>query len=365
MNMPTICFISNLFPSKSDPTFGSFVENSYQQLEKMGYYLRPPIVIDGRLKSVKKLLAYFKFIFSGLCALTLQKNDLYYFHYLTYSTLSLLPVLPFKKVKYIVNIHGDDLVGARLIHKIMGLPSSYILKHSVKVIVPSNYFKQKVLSLHPHISEKKIIISPSSGINSDIFYPKELVQKNDKKIHFGYVSRIDEGKGWQIMLQAISILKTDSPNLYKNLKLSVYGKGNQTKELTDMINNLNINETVTYYGAAQHRDLGAIFRSFDYFLFPTIRESLGLVAIEALACGTPVICSDIEPLTEFVVEGKNGHLFKKNSATQLSKNIEACYSISSDEYHNLANNSIQSVQDFESSKVMHDLNQNIRNCHLN
>lgn len=358
--MNTICFISNLYPSKSDPTFGSFVEYSYQQLGKMGFCLRPPIVINARLTPVKKILAYSKFILTGFYALTMQKNDLYYFHYLTYSTLCLLPVLPFKKIKYVVNIHGDDLVGTRLIHKIMGLPSPYILKHAVKVIVPSNYFKKKVLSLHPHISENKIIISPSSGINPDIFYPKGVSTKTKKDLHFGYVSRIDEGKGWQIMLEAISMLKRDNPDLYKNFKLSVYGKGSQVKEFTEMIKNLHLYDTVMYYGAAHHNELGAIFRSFDYFLFPTTRESLGLVAIEALACGTPVICSDIEPLTEFIIEGKNGYLFEKYSSIKLFNSIKDCYSIPLDNYQALVNNSVHSAKDFESSKVMNKLNQNLR-----
>ncbi|MBU2891915.1 glycosyltransferase family 4 protein [Colwellia sp. D2M02] len=357
--MKRIGFISNLFPSKKDPTFGSFVGLSYQQLQAMGYQLSEPIVIDARVSALKKLLAYVKFVSSGVSALLSNKYDFFYIHYLTYSTLCLLPVLPFKKIKYLVNIHGDDLVGTRFIHKVMGLPSSYILKHAEAVVVPSLYFKRQLLARHNFIKESHIIISESAGFREDIFYAKDATQLTKAKtgLHFGYISRVDEGKGWELMLTAFSLLQKNNPKEYSQATLSVYGAGAQTAAFIDMVSKLNLGDVVSYYGPLSQKELGAKYRSFDYFLFPTRRESFGLVAVEALGCGTPVICSEIEPLTDMVFHNNNGFLFTDGCAEHLYRSISHCFSLAPEDYLVLSQSAINSAEQYKSTHVakrLHD-----------
>ncbi len=353
--MKKICFISNLFPSEKDPSFGSFVGLSYQQLKKMGYSLSKPIVINARVGKFKKLLAYIKFFFAGLKAVLSSKYDFFYIHYLTYSTLCLLPVLPFKKVKYLVNIHGDDLVGTRLIHKIVGLPSTYILKRATAIVVPSLYFKRELLARHAHVDESKIIISESAGFREDFFYPAEgepnPLRNPTEGLHFGYISRVDEGKGWELMLAAFAQLKEKNPTKYANSRLSVYGAGFQAPEFNAMVLQLNLSDVVTYYGPLVQKELGDKYRSFDYFLFPTRRESFGLVAVESLACGTPVICSAIEPLTDMLFHGDNGFLFKDGCADGLYANILRCFDMTKEDSLVLREQAVKSASQYKSERV--------------
>ncbi|MFT5758755.1 MAG: glycosyltransferase involved in cell wall biosynthesis [Alteromonadaceae bacterium] len=357
--MKSICFISNLFPSREDPSFGSFVGLSYQQLKNMGYHVDEPIVINVRLKPFKKIIAYSQFFLKGIIALMNKKYDLFYIHYLTYSTLCLLPVLPFKKVTYLINIHGDDLVGTRLIHKIMGLPSGYVLKHASAVVVPSEYFKTQLLARFPFICQKKIVISESGGFKEDIFFPKDKDKTSEPLLHFGYISRVDEGKGWEVMLQALSILKQEETDKYTRLTVSVYGAGAQKEKFQGMVNKLELNDIVTYYGPLEQSGLGGKYRSFDYFLFPTRRESFGLVAIESLACGTPVICSEIEPLTDIIRNGDNGFLFESGSSDALYEKIVDCFGISKKSYEQLSENALLSADFFRSVNVSERLHQKI------
>lgn len=361
MSIKNICFISNLFPSIKDPTFGSFVGLSYQQLKGMGYNLSQPIVINARVGALKKLLAYIKFFWSGLKALLNNKYDFFYIHYLTYSTLCLLPVLPFKNVKYLVNIHGDDLVGTRLIHKVMGLPSAYILKHASAIVVPSLYFKRQLLIRHPFVNEERIIISESAGFREDFFYPRDVQYTESTtesdNLHFGYISRVDEGKGWELMLSAFALLKKNNPNKYAKSKLSVYGAGAQVPAFHAMVLRLNLSDVVTYYGPLPQKELGNKYRSFDYFLFPTRRESFGLVAIESLACGTPVICSAIEPLTDMLSHNHNGFLFEDGNSDDMYNNIVNCFDITEKCYSLLREQAVTSAEPYKSkyvAKRLHD-----------
>lgn len=357
--MKKVCFISNLFPSKKDPTFGSFVGLSYEQLKNMGYELDKPIVMDARVGPFKKLLAYIVFFIKGIKAVLNSKYDFYYIHYLTYSTLCLLPILPFKKVNYLINIHGDDLVGTRLIHKIMGSTSSYILKHASAVVVPSAYFKRNLLELHPHVTESKVVISESAGFKESIFFPKKQIIAPKDKLHFGYISRVDEGKGWELMLEALSQLKKNNISEFSKLRLSVYGAGVQAPLFLDMVKKLKLENTVKYYGPLEQSELGEKYRSFDFFLFPTRRESFGLVAAESLGCATPVICSEIEPLTDIVFNCKNGYLFKDGSSEDLYTKILHCFTLSSDEYESLAIAAIDSSNCYKSEAVSQKLYENM------
>jgi glycosyltransferase involved in cell wall biosynthesis len=355
MSIKNICFISNLFPSDKDPSFGSFVGLSYQQLKNMGYNLSKPIVINARVGKFKKLLAYIKFFFLGLKATINSKYDFFYIHYLTYSTLCLLPILPFKKVKYLVNIHGDDLVGTRFIHKFMGLPSAYILKNATAVVVPSLYFKRQLLARHPFIEEYKVIISESAGFREDFFYPPiveetETINQNDN-LHFGYISRVDEGKGWEVMLTAFALLKEKNPVEYARSTLSVYGAGAQASAFSKMVLQLRLSDVVTYYGPLAQKELGDKYRSFDYFLFPTRRESFGLVAVESLACGTPVICSAIEPLTDMLFHGDNGFLFKDGCSDSLYENIKSCFALTKKSTLLLREHAVKSANQYKSEHV--------------
>ncbi len=359
--MKKICFISNLFPSKKDPSFGSFVGLNFQQLKGMGYELGRPIVIDARVKALPKLLAYLRFVLSGVKAVLNSKSyDFFYIHYLTYSTLCLIPVLPFKKVKYLVNIHGDDLVGNRLIHKIMGIPSGYILKHATAIVVPTQYFKRQLLLLYPFVALNKVIISESGGFREDIFYPKNKKSLDESApLHFGYISRIDEGKGWELMLEAFALLKEHQPEKYSRTILSVYGAGAQTNEFLAMVQKLKLEDVVSYYGPLEQTKLGDKYRSFDYFLFPTRRESFGLVAIESLACGTPIICSEIEPLIDLVTHADNGYLFEDGCIIALYENILNCYSLNDESYASLSKSAISSVEKYKSVQVANRLHKEI------
>jgi len=359
--MKNIGFISNLFPSKSDPSFGSFVGLNFQQLKNIGYNIENPIVIDARVKSFEKILAYLKFFGKGIRELIFSKNDFFYIHYLTYSTLCLLPVLPFKNIRYVINIHGDDLVGTRLIHRIMGLPSSYILKKATAIVVPTLYFKRELLKRHKGVHESKIIISESGGYRENIFFPKPIITDINNHLHFGYISRIDEGKGWEVMLYALAELKKLEPLLFNRLNVSVYGAGSQIELFHQLVNELGLQDVVRYLGAMGQAELGDKYRSFDYFIFPTRRESFGLVAVEALACGIPVICSEIEPLTDIITHNKDGFLFKDGDALALCELISKCFSIDKDCYNTMSNQAVLSAERYSEKNVMDRLSNDLIN----
>jgi glycosyltransferase involved in cell wall biosynthesis len=245
----------------------------------------------------------------------------------------------------------------------MGLPSAYILNRATAIVVPSVYFKRQLLDRHTFVDEDKVIISESAGFREDFFFPPKVLRSelntHCDNLHFGYISRIDEGKGWELMLAAFALLKENNPTEYAKSKLSVYGSGAEVAVFNAMVLELKLNDLVTYYGPLPQYKLGDVYRSFDYFLFPTRRESFGLVAVEALACGAPVICSNIEPLTDVVKDSYNGYLFNDGSDKSLHEKLQYCFSIARSDYLKLTESSVLSVKHLGAKQVCKELHKEL------
>ncbi len=119
--------------------------------------------------------------------------------------------------------------------------------------------------------------------------PQPASAKDDLFTVGGYVSRIDEGKGWDIYLESLKILKDRFPQ--KNLKGLMVGDGAQRDDMLARLREYSLEDVVEYVGLKPQGELPRYFSRMDVFVFPTIRsESLGLVGLEAMACGgVPVI----------------------------------------------------------------------------
>ncbi|MCG9732377.1 glycosyltransferase family 4 protein, partial [Shewanella sp. Isolate13] len=275
-----------------------------------------------------------------------------YVHYLTYSTIPLFFALIFGiKFKFFINIHGDDLVGTRWIHKVMGISSGYLLRKCTGVIVPSEYFKKILLTKFPMLSEEKIFVSPSGGVNMQKFFPK--IQNYSPDVSspkvFGFVSRIEEGKGWEDLLDAIEMLPD---NL--NIKFVLYGTGIQEGQLYCKLGTMQNREYVQVFGGVSYEDMPKVFNSLNFFLFPTHRESLGLVLLESMSCGIPAVVTRINPLIDIV--GSDYSLFSDVSRPEsLFEQILRCYNMKNDEYIAMKRKTLNVACQYDSVKVCESL----------
>jgi len=125
-----------------------------------------------------------------------------------------------------------------------------------------------------------------------------MVVERNKLFTIGFVSRIDEGKGWDILLEAVYLLKQ------KNLtfKVLMVGSGAQDNAMLKKIEELQLGDIIEYVGAKPHNELPYYFNKMDIFVFPTTRfaESLGLIRLEAMACDIPIFGLDIDKNIKFL-----------------------------------------------------------------
>lgn len=114
------------------------------------------------------------------------------------------------------------------------------------------------------------------------------------------VGELNENKNHQVVLRAIGKLGRD------DLHYCICGEGEQRPALEQLCRQLGIQDQVTFLG--YRRDVFEILGCAHLFLFPSIREGLGLAALEAMAAGLPLIVSDTRGTREYTREGETGFL---------------------------------------------------------
>ena len=167
----------------------------------------------------------------------------------------------------------------------------------------------------------KVVKIPGVGLNIEAFTP------GDVKIHEGFrlvtIGEINKNKNHEVVIRALALLK-DS-----NINYTIYGKGDRIDYLKKLVNEYGLDEQVVFAGYCNEPQ--TVLRETDVFVFPSIREGLGMAALEALACGVPVIGLDNRGTREYLRDGENGLVCKRNDAKEFAYNIRrVCYGIDFD-----------------------------------
>lgn len=344
--------ISNMYPDTKSPGYGSFVKNVVKGLSQEGIYCKYSALIVGKPTSfLNKCFKYFSLYFN-IVRHYFKSYDFIYIHYPNLVLPVLMPFYLIKKKRVVVNLHGEDLLySPKGVSFILGKLNDYFLKKVDAIVVPSKYYRDIVWDRIKD-AQKEIIVSPSGGINAEFFYPKQFVDKvNDKKYHIGYIGRIDPRKGWKESIEAISKLPNPS-----NYQATFIGYGSEIDSLQHYISQIS-DITIDYIPKVAHDELRKYYAQFDILLFPSMREeeSLGLVGIESMACGTPVIGSNIGGIPSYLSHRVNGFLVQPGDTEQIAKYIVEYCQLSKEDKELYYLNCIERSKNYFSDDVIKNL----------
>lgn len=359
-NSLRVFLVSNMYPSETDPLFGVFVKNFKQQLENKGVKFTQKAVIQGKTEGkVNKIKRYFRYYLAVINGYREGNFDVLYVHFLSHNSpvLFLLFLLNKPKVPYIINVHGTDVIQSE--GKWIDVLNKKIIVQASLVVVPSYSFKKIVLKRYPFLSDKSVYVSPSGGVNTSLFYPSKE-KKINTKLHLGMVSRIDKGKGWLTFLKALAILK-DKP---LDFTASIIGNGLEDEMLQQSISNLGLTSYVKFYGLVPQQALVKHYHSFDVSVFPSeiYGESLGLVGLEAMASGIPVVGSNIPAIETYLEHSVNGFIFERSNPDSLAEKIMYFSSMTAEQKEILSENALQKAKEFDADVVSSRLKLEIAKC---
>jgi D-inositol-3-phosphate glycosyltransferase len=172
---------------------------------------------------------------------------------------------------------------------------------------------------------QKIRVVPG-GVDLASFHPidkerarRELGLLNHAKLML-FAGRIQPIKGLDLLLRAVSHLPDG-----RNTRLLVVGgnagKVDELVRMKSLANELGIGEKVVFTGVVEHEKMPLFYNAADVCIIPSYHESFGLVAVEALATGTPVVASRVGGLATIVKDGETGYLVDELSPQAFALHI--------------------------------------------
>lgn len=166
---------------------------------------------------------------------------------------------------------------------------------------------------------RKIEILPP-GVNLARFHPMPQAEaraaigiKEPCRL-FLFVGRIEPLKGVDTIFEAIALLRQTAPDLSRSLCLSIIGgapdvsgENAEMDRLKGLRQSLGLEDVVVFLGAKDQDALHHYYAASEALIIPSDYESFGMVALESMACGTPVIASNVGGLSFLVRDGVNGY----------------------------------------------------------
>lgn len=201
-----------------------------------------------------------------------------------------------------------------------------ILDTADRIIAVSTQDRSHMIDYYEASSEKIRVIP--CGVDMEFFRPQDKAQArtelgiSESKVLL-YVGRVQPLKGPDLLLKAIGCLGDDEK---RGLRLLIVGGDKDGDEdlvrLRGLAQVLGISDMVSFLGIVEQSRVSRYYNAADVVIVPSHYESFGLVAAEALACGTPVVASRVGGLTETVKDGVNGYLVSWRCPESFAERIE-------------------------------------------
>lgn len=165
-------------------------------------------------------------------------------------------------------------------------------------------------------TQKKLVYLPM-GVNTEIFYPTSK-RKERRTLNIITVARLLKKKEITTLIKAVALIKNDRNIL---VKLSIVGKGPLYDSLREEVRKQNLVQDITFVQNVQFFKMRDLYNQHNLFILPSSLESLGAAVLEAMACGLPVIISNVGGMLDFVKDGKNGYIFQVGDHKDLANKI--------------------------------------------
>ncbi len=207
---------------------------------------------------------------------------------------------------------------ALLAGRLLGVKKNYVWVHSLKkhgdpgkhvIIIKRQFYKlaeklivnslilEKELKEVFHVQGSKIIPIPFWSNIQEVQTISLNIHRKENQLLIGCPGRFTKIKNQHVVIEALAKVKARSS---KNIKLYLAGDGPIRKDLKSQVNSMDLEEEVNFLGNLSAGEMKEFYRAMDVIVLPSLFESFGLVFIEALSLGTPVLVSERFGALDFI-----------------------------------------------------------------
>ncbi|MFH1645242.1 MAG: glycosyltransferase [Candidatus Omnitrophota bacterium] len=223
---------------------------------------------------------------------------------------------PFLRINYGLMVYGVDVYNLSLICK-------KIFENSKFVTSISSYTSSKLLE-QVDVKEKIRLIPPL--VDGSEFFPKQREERLLRKYKLKgqkvlltvcRLSSIEGGKGNDKVIESLPIITKHFPDI----KYLIAGEGDDSQRLKDIVSKYGVEDNVVFCGFVSQQELIDYYNMCDLYIMPSIQEGFGIVFIEALACGKPVIAGNRDGSVDALLNGKIGTLVDPHNVEAIARSV--------------------------------------------
>ena len=274
-----------------------------------------------------------EFLYSKKLTINIFKDaDIIHAHNV-YVATSALKIARKVGAKFVYTCHNgmwcSDKVNLYEKYLIRRLESKIMREADVSIAVSQN-LKENIIQ-KGNIPEEKLVVV-YNGVDTNFFNPNIdcsdiLTQYNlEDSFVVLFVGRVAPVKGLEYLIKAANLLK-DQP-----IKFLIVGPfkymfhegnsiSNYAKLLLNLVRKYDLQKRVIFTDAVPRSDLPKFYAACDVFVLPSVYEAMGMVLVEAMSAGKPLIGSKVGGIPEIIKEGKNGLLFEPMNFKKLAEMI--------------------------------------------
>jgi D-inositol-3-phosphate glycosyltransferase len=296
---------------------------------------------DSQFLSPEEVYCHLAQFTSGMIAFATRHDlryDLIYSHYWLSGIVAHQLKQDWGGVPFVQMFHTLGHMKNRIIPgKVAMLPDvritaeTQIVQWADRVVAATPAEQAQLLWLYRADRRKIVIASP--GVNTRRFHPMPIDEAKDRlnipqnMNMLLFVGRIEPLKAVDTIIEALDIIWRDNPALLETIRLSIIG-GNpddpadpEISRLKHLVAQLDLTPVVEFIGAKDQSLLPYYYTAASAVLVPSDYESFGMVALEAMASGTPVIASEVGGLAFLVENDKTGFLVPSRDPSALADRI--------------------------------------------
>ncbi|WP_413307017.1 glycosyltransferase [Bacillus sp. 1P10SD] len=325
MDSKKILVITNMYPSKDHKSFGIFVKNQVDAIKKRNFQVDVIAITNPKSGKVSVITKYIIWILKALLILLIKgsKYQVVHAHYVFPSGYLGLLFKKLFKSKLVVTAHGGDIDKMANKNKWLFQKTKTILDQADHVIAVGEALYHEIVTNFSVSKEQISIIN--MGVNRQLFKPieKQLAKENcgleKEATNLLFVGNIIEQKGLIELVEAMALVSEQEGDVQLYLigdeKDPTFKQKLELKIIESQLQN-----KINLLGVKEQSEISTWMCAADCLVLPSHIEGFGLVALEAMACGTPVIGTNIGGLKTLLANGSGVVVPVKNSK-ELSKAI--------------------------------------------
>ncbi len=284
-----------------------------------------------------------------------EKYDLVHTHTPVASAITRLVCKNIKGTKVFYTAHGFHFhKGAPIKNWLIYYPLEKWLAKYTDTLITIN--KEDYERAKSKFKAKRVEYIPGVGLDIDIF-KNVVVDKVGKRQELSLpedafvvlsVGELNKNKNHEVVIRAIAKIK--NPTIH----YVICGKGPLESYLNNLAAELGVSKNVHLLGF--RGDIPEICKVADVFAFPSLREGLGMAALEAMACGLPIITSNVHGIVDYSIDGETGYNCSPTDVDSFSKYIKNLY-LDIEKRNRMTANNIEAVKKFNQLNVLNLMEQ--------